>query len=593
MKARRHFGYLFLAAFITLGIVFSSVAPSHAADLAGKKVTAVSVTGNTSVPESQILAVVKLKPGDTLSPEKVQQDMRAIYELGSFFDVVANFTEVPEGVKITYTVMENPALKEIVIKGNTKVSTDKIKSLLALSPGTVLNSKTLNDNARAVEQYYHDQGYILARVSDVAMSPGGVLTITINEGMLEGITIKGNEKTKAYVITREMKLKPGEAFNVKDAKRSMQKVYNLGYFEDVNMKLNPGKEPNAVILEASVVEQKSGVFSIGGGYSQNDGMIGIVEVGDNNFKGTGDKVKVHWEFGGHDHYKNYELSYFRPWLDDKQTSIGASVYNMTNRYTDYGYNGDYRATRATYDKKRTGWELTLGRPVGEYTQYFVTLKDRRDEFVKYINDRVDYAADPSDTAHYDANYNAQYLKDNFGVTRSVTLMRVFDSRDNVFNPSEGSRFSLSAEFAGKSFGGDFNFNKYSAEDRQYFKVGHNQVIAVRLMAGYADGKMPEAGMFAIGGGESLRGYNDDEFKGNKMVLGTAEYRFPIAKKIEGVVFGDSGKTWGGSGSGNSTNGLKYSVGAGLRITTPLGPIRVDYGRGDEGGKFHFSFGGQF
>jgi outer membrane protein insertion porin family len=590
MKARRHFGYLFLAAFVTLGIVFSSVAPSHAADLTGKKVTAVSVTGNNSVSESQILAVVKLKPGDTLSPDKVQQDMRAIYELGSFFDVVANFTEVPEGVKVNYTVMENPALKEIVVKGNTKVSTEKIKSMMSVTPGNVLNSKTLNDNARAIEQYYHDQGYILARVSDVAMSPGGVLTVTINEGMLEGITIKGNEKTKAYVITREMKLKPGEAFNVKDAKRSMQKVYNLGYFEDVNMKLNPGREPNSVVLEASVVEQKTGVFTVGGGYSQNDGLIGIIEVGDNNFRGTGDKVKVHWEFGGKDHYKNYEVSYFRPWLDDKQTSLGFTAYNMTNRYTDYGLNNDWRAERSTYDKTRKGFEITAGRPSGEYTQYFVTLKNRRDTYRKYYSGPVDYTA-AAGTDHYNAQYNTGWLKDNFGLTRSVTLMRVFDSRDNVFNPSEGSRFSLSAEFAGKGLGGDFSFNKYSLEDRQYFKVGHEQIVAVRVLAGYATGHMPEAGKYSVGGGDTLRGYNDDQFKGDKMLAATAEYRFPIMKKVEGVVFGDAGNAW--DGDGYKLTDLKYSVGAGLRVTTPLGPIRLDYGRGEEGGKFHFSFGGQF
>ncbi len=591
MKARRHFGHLLLSAVIALGIVLGSAAPSHAADLTGKRVTAVSVSGNTSVPEGDIMAVVKLKPGDTLSADKVQQDLRAIYELGNFFDVVSNFTEVPEGVKVVYTVMENPALKDIVVKGNAKVSTDKIKSMLTVSPGKVLNTKALNENARIIETYYHDQGYVLARVSDVAMTPGGVLTITISEGMLEGITVKGNEKTKTHVITREMKVKPGDAFNVKDARRSMQKVYNLGYFEDVNMKLNPGKQPNSVILETNVVEQKTGVFSIGGGYSQGDGLVGIIELGDNNFRGTGDKVKIHWEFGGKaDSGRNYEFSYTRPWLDSKQTSASVSLYNMTNEYTDYGYKGDDRAVRSTYDRKRRGWDLTLGRPQGEYIHNYVTFKNRTDDYVKFVSGPVDYKA-ASGAANYDSAYNGQWLKDNFGLTRSVTLARVFDSRDNVFNPSEGTRFSLSAEFAGKAFGGDFSFNKYTAEDRNYFKVGHAQVVAVRLTAGYADGRMPDSGKFYVGGADTLRGYNDEQFKGNKMLAATAEYRFPIVKKVEGVVFGDIGNAW--DGEGYKLNDLKSSIGVGVRVTTPLGPIRLDYARGQEGGKTHFSFGGQF
>ncbi len=583
MKARRHFGHLILSAVIALGIVLGSAAPIHAADLTGKRVTAVSVSGNSSVPTSDIMAVIKLKPGDTLSADKVQQDMRAIYDLGSFFDVVSNFTEVPEGVKVVYTVLENPALKDIVVKGNTKVSTDKIKSLLTVTKGKVLNSKALGDNARAVENYYHDQGYVLAKVSDVAMSPGGVLTITINEGMLEGISVKGNEKTKTYVITREMKVKPGEPFNVKDARRSMQKVYNLGYFEDVNMKLNPGKQPNSVVLETNVVEQKTGTFSIGAGYSKADGMVGIVELGDKNFRGTGDQAKIHWEFGGNANYgTNYEFSYTRPWLDSKQTSAGIVVYNMVNEYNDYGYLGNDNQIRSTYDRRRQGFEFTFGRPQGEYVQNYITFKNRRDEYVNYVSGPVNYKNPPAEYANY--------LQDNFGLTRSITLSRIFDSRDNVFNPTEGSMFSLSAEIAGKALGGDFDFNKYTVQDRQYFKVGREQVVAVRLMAGTADGKIPDSGKFWVGGPDTLRGYDDNQFKGKNMFAATAEYRFPVAKKVEGVFFGDIGNAWDG---GYKLNDLKAAIGVGVRVSTPLGPIRLDYARGDEGSRTHFSFGGQF
>lgn len=574
MNTKRHYKKLLVAAILGLSVSFTAFAPASAADIAGKTVTAVKITGISTVAENTVLAAVKTKAGETANPDTIKQDLQSIYELGYFFDVVANFAEVPEGVQVTYTVMENPQLKEINIKGNKKVSTDKIKSILTVQTGSILNAKLLNDNMRAIEQYYHDQGYVLAKVSDVAMGQGGVLNVTISEGVLEGITVKGNEKTKTNVITREMKLKTGETFNVKDARRSMQKVYNLGYFEDVNMKLNPGKEPNAVVLETNVVEQKTGTFSVGAGYSKADGMVGIIELGDNNFRGNGDKVKVHWEFGGNAGNKNYELGFTRPWLDDKQTSLGFTVYNMTNQYTDY--NNKTLGGDSTYDRKRQGWDITLGRPAGEFIQNYITLKHRSDSFVEYIS-----GIQPSQ----------QYLTDNFGTTRSVTLMRVFDSRDNVFNATEGKRYSLSAEFAGKAFGGDFDFNKYTAEARQYLKVGGEQVVALRLTAGYADGRMPEAGKFAVGGADTLRGYQDDEFKGDKMLSATAEYRFPVAKKVQGVVFGDVGNAW--EGEGYKLTDLKGSVGVGLRISTPIGPIRLDYAKGSEGARTHFSFGGQF
>ncbi len=549
--------------------------PVYAANMEGKTVTAITITGMNKVDESTIRGVVKIMPGDTLAADKVKQDLQAIYDLGYFFDVVANFAEVPEGVQVLYTVMENPKLTDIVVKGNTKVSTDKIKELVTVSKDNILNSRTMNTNVRAIEQYYHDQGYILAKVSDVAMSPGGVLTLTINEGILEGVVVKGNDKTKTHVITREMKVKPGEAFNVKEAKRSMQKVYNLGYFEDVNMKLNPGKEPNAVVLETDVVEQKTGNFSIGGGYSKSDGLVGIIELGDNNFRGNGDKVKLHWEFGSTS-YRNYEVSFTRPWLDSKQTSLSFSLYNMTNEYTDY-YDGTSNE-KATYDKNRRGFELTLGRPAGEFIQNYITFKNRKDTYKEWVSG-VNYFNDP------------QYLNDNFGLTRSITLTRVFDSRDNVFAPTEGARYSLSAEFAGKGLGGDFSFNKYTGEARKYFKTGPDHVIATKLMVGYATGHLADASRFAVGGSETLRGFKDDEFKGSKMLTATAEYRFPIVSKVQGVVFSDIGNAW--NGEGYKLTDLKVSGGVGIRVTTPIGPVRIDFARGNEGGRTHFSFGGQF
>lgn len=595
MKIKKSYGHILFAAIFSLSILIANLTPVYAADPSGKIVTSVTVTGNSTVTEKAIMEVVKVQPGDVVVADKIKQDLQAIYGLGYFFDVVSNFNEVPEGVQVIYTVMENPVLQDIVIKGNTKVTTDKLKSMLTPIKGSILNSKALNDNVRAIEQYYHDQGYILTKVSDVSMSPGGTLTLTINEGMLEAIQVKGNVKTKDYVITREMKLKPGQPFNVKDAKRSMQKIYNLGYFEDVNMKLNPGKEPNAVVFETTVVEQKTGKFSIGGGYSQSDGMVGIIGIGDDNFRGTGDKVNLQWEFGGNassaTDSKNYQFTYTRPWLDAKQTSLGFSVYNMTNEYTDYyDTTGD---TRSTYYKNRKGFDVTLGRPQGEYVQNYITFKNRDDSYVKPYSG-IDYsgASDATDTASAQFNAdNPNYLKDNFGETHSISLSRVYDSRDNVFNPTEGNRVSLTSEFAGKALGGDFDFNKYTFESRNYLKVGHAQVLAFRETAGYADGTMPDSGRFAVGGSDTLRGYRDDQFKGNRMLAASAEYRFPVASKVEGVVFSDIGNAW--TGGGYSLTDLYASVGVGIRVSTPIGPIRLDLAKGSQGVRTSFSFGGQF
>ncbi len=129
MNTKRRYRQLLVAAVLGLTVSFTAFAPASAADIAGKTVTAVKITGISTVGENTILSAVKTKTGEPANPETIKQDLQSIYELGYFFDVIANFTEVPEGVQVTYTVMENPLLKEINIKGNTKLSTEKIKSI--------------------------------------------------------------------------------------------------------------------------------------------------------------------------------------------------------------------------------------------------------------------------------------------------------------------------------------------------------------------------------------------------------------------------------------------------------------------------------
>jgi outer membrane protein insertion porin family len=540
--------------------------------------TVVSVDIADSALSAQALSAVKLKAGDVLGAESVSQDRQAIYETGMFYDVYPSFVAVPEGVKITYHVMENPVLKSIEIVGNKALDTKTIKSMLTVSEGQILNSKTLNANISEIEARYRKDGFILSKISDINMSNEGVLRLTFNEGILEGYAVKGNEKTKSYVITREMRMKPGEAFNVKKARRSMQRVYNLGFFEDVNMKLNPGREPNSIILETDVVEKRTGNFAVGAGYSSSDGFLGMVAIGDKNFRGTGDSVNLSYEFSGDStDNKGYVFTYTRPWLDKKETTGTIRVYNRTYQYDDYGTDGNLTEE---YRKKYSGGEITLGRPASEYSTNYVTLRNRTDEYISHVKDEgTDRSTD---------NY-ASWREANFGLTRSITLQHITDTRDNIYNPTSGGRISLQTEVAG--FGGDFSYQKYTIENNHYIKVGHAQVIALRGQYGRGNGSIPESAQYRLGGQDSLRGYRDDQFKGNNMFSGTIEYRFPIVSKVQGALFTDFGNAWNESTWSPGT--IHHSIGVGLQLETPIGPIRFDVGHGEDGNRTDFSVGGTF
>lgn len=563
----------------------------------GKTITKQVITGNTIISEAEIAAALKTKPGMELTEQGLNEDLSAIYDLGWFYDLRPEFKEVPEGVQVIYHVMENPAFTKVKITGNTVVDDKKASGFFDLEENKIINLKDVNTRVQRLEEEYRQNGYILARVTDIHMDTDGTLNITVNEGIVEDFKVKGNVKTKDYVITREMKLKKGKPFNAKDARRSMQRVYNLGYFEDVNVKLNPGKEPNSVEVEISVVEMNTGTFGIGAGYSNADGFIGMISIGDKNFRGTGDKVNIRWKFGGEDN-KNYDFSYTKPWIDDKETTATINLYDITNEYADYNIDGD---EIARYDKKRRGQELTFSRKTdNEYVSNYVTLKNREDIYKGmadgYEQDIDQYYENVFNSSSYYEKWMPKTAderrKENFGITRSITVGRIFDSRDNIYDPHEGKRIAYSLEWAG--LGGDFDFTKFTADYRYYYRAGGESVWALNLGAGYAEGDMPLSQRFSMGGSDTLRGYEDDQFRGNSMLKATLEYRFPIIKKVQGVLFTDNGYAWDKRHEDEFDLGLiKNSFGVGLRINSPLGPVKLDYGYGDDGGKFHFSFGGQF
>ena len=543
----------------------------------GKKITKQIIEGNVAIPKEEIAAALKTKQGMEFTEEGLSQDLSAIYDMGWFYDMHPEFKLVPEGVQVIYHVLENPVYKDVKVNGNTVIDGKKVESCFDLEKDKIANLKQINKCVQKLEEEYRSNGYILARVTDVHMEQDGTLQVTVNEGLVEGFKVKGNKKCKDYVITREMKLKPGKPFNAKDARRSMQRVYNLGYFEDVNVKLNPGREPNSVEVEIDVVEMNTGTFGIGAGYSNDDGFVGMISIGDKNFRGTGDAISITYETSGDDEDAHgYTFSYRHPWIDKKETVGTFRVYNRTYEYDDYDTDGDLKET---YMRKYSGGEFQFGRPVSEYSTNYLTFRNRKDEYVR----NVDWGNQGDRSNDWD------WRNKNFGTTRSITYEHVTDTRDNIYNPTTGTRISLGAEFAGW-LGGDFNFQKYTISDNRYFKVGHAQVVALRGQYGFGNGDISEFNQYEIGGQNTLRGYREDQFRGDKMILGTVEYRFPIVSKVQGALFTD----WGGAWNGGATpENIKGSIGVGLSLNTPLGPLRIDYGRGSDGGRVHFTVGTGF
>lgn len=564
----------------------------------GQIVSAVDIVNVPDQVKSTLMPLIQTQPGDTLTLEGMRADISSLGSTGVFSQIIPSLEAVPEGVRLSYITKANPVIHKVEFSGNTVFTDEQLSEMIGIQENSVLNTTLLGQRLRDVERLYLQQGYILYSVPDIQVTPDGILQIDIAEGVVEDIIIEGNDKTKDYVILRELRYKKGQPFNKFTASRSMERLYNLGFFEDVNMKLLPGTNEHQVITEIDIVEQKTGVVSVGAGYSESDGMVGILELGENNFRGTGDKVNFHWEFGGSSGGKNYQISYTRPWINSNGDSLGFSIFDRRYDYDDYDSNGD---TIASYNRRRKGYNLTWGRVTSEYVRNYYTLETVRESYDDHDGwDWGSAAPDPNEM-NDDGTMTRreewrQAIMDNFGRTNSFTFMNVFDNRDNYFNATRGRRLSASVQYGGHVLGGDYDFYKFTAEGRFYKGLSNGHVLALRVMAGYISGETSYNQLFELGGSNNLRGFEDDQFKGEKMYAATLEYRIPVASKVEAVVFTDMGSAWDVDAGRvpwyTDDDSLNWSVGVGLRLQTPIGPIRLDYGHGDKN-KFHFSFGAQF
>ena len=565
----------------------------------GKLITGLSISGVTAEQQAQLLPILTEKIGDAVSVDGVFKDVTNLGNTGYFSEVNPVFTTVPEGVKLDFAVTVNPITTGVAFEGNTVYTSEVLTKFMDLQPGQVLNSVYVGQKVQGINAAYARDGYMLAHVDGIRVDDQGVLHVHIVEGIVEDIVPAGNKKTRDKVITREFVQKKGKPFNKFLVRRSVERVYNLGFFDDVNVRMLPGdQDPNNVIIEIDVLEHKTGTITLGAGYSKSDGLMGIIEFGEDNFRGTGDKFKVHWEIGGKKKYKNYQISYLKPWIDSKGTSLGFSFFNREDEYTDYNEDGN---EVAEYNKKSRGFNISFGRQTGEYTRDYLTLESRKDSYKWDDDDSSGFRYDKNagkgknwDNGSYNFA-NDKYVDKNFGRINSITWQKVYDSRDNIYEPTRGRRISYTAQWAGHGLGGDFDFYKFTAEARMYKKLGAKNVLAFRARGGFIQGDAPYSQLFTLGGADSLRGYEDDQFRGKYMYNATLEFRFPIVKKVSGVLFTDIGDAWDAPNVSwyNSKKTFNYGVGAGVRITTPIGPVKLDYGVGKHKNKFHFSFGTQF
>ncbi|MFH1537664.1 MAG: BamA/TamA family outer membrane protein [bacterium] len=548
----------------------------------------IEITGNYEVDDETILGAVSSKVGEPLSTKKLEEDLQSIFDLGFFSeDVRATLDEYQDGAKIVFHVVENPVLDKIIIEGSREISTTDILDIIKSQENFILNSNQLKEDVKNIEKAYVDAGFRAARVLDVGVDSERNLRVIISEGIIQDIRVvymkesdetKEREefpsgKTKDYVILREMRVRPGDVFHADKFQKDLQKIFNLGYFEDISTRYEPGDEPGGIVVVVEVQEGRTGQIGFGAGYSGSSGFVGHLSYSERNLQGRGRRLDTRVEAGGK--RTNYELGYFEPWLTKNQTSIEATIFRTTQTDLRYGLGGVFVPN---YEERHTGFRLTLGQPISYYTKVFVGFK----------HDEVDVSPDE------------HWITRNLdGLSRSVTFTVRTDTRDNIFETTAGRFDTASWEVNGHIVGGDFDYHKLNFDIRRYLPVRKKQVLCGRLMVGLSKDAIPRFDWFDLGGVNTLRGYDENQFAGTKFLLINGEYRFNLSGNFSAVLFGDVGNTWlDVSDMSLSPNELAKSAGVGLRFKIPalgMGPLRLDYAWAFSIGetKLEFGFGHMF
>ncbi|MDD5209784.1 MAG: outer membrane protein assembly factor BamA [Elusimicrobiales bacterium] len=562
----------------------------------GKKarVAAVEFTGAAAFKQKKLLKKMKNRPKKIYSPQDLDEDYKALtdfyknngYADFSITDTSTTFNEERSSVTIRITVSEGNKQKfgATFFAGNTVYMPSELLPAVEYRRGKLFNQERFNDTVRGIQDKYADKGYLKAvLVPDrVYNEKTGETDVTFNitennQIFVDHVDVEGNKATKSYVLTREVTQKEGTVFSSSKIRRSQERIFNLGFIDDVSPVINPTADPDKVDLVFDIVEGKPGMLTAGAGISSNDGLVGTLSLSHLNLFGRAYKTSLSWNFGKR--VQDYYLSWSTPWVGSHPTSLGVDIFN-TRHYK------PFQSTLSAYTERRTGGKITLG-PRFEEDKYHLTTA---------------YTFEKVRISEIDQLYKSE-LAAGTSVTSSIYVEFARDTRDNVWDPTRGTKLSIGVDYAGGPLQGDVNYYKptfSSSYNLKLFSIDdYPFVMAVGNRFGFVGRfgetkKVPVYERYFIGGAETVRGYSNNgqigpPNGGRVYDVANIEFKFPLARErrrtiVQFAFFFDIGNSWDGfdkiSGRfGTGTTDMKAGAGFGIRFTTPAFPIRLDWGYG--------------
>jgi outer membrane protein insertion porin family len=566
-----------------------------------------------------------LQQNDIYDPDRIEADrdlIRRFYLKHGYADVrvvsaVAVYDPQQKGFTVTFTIDEGQRYRfgRVEIRSNVAmVDANSLYGQLRAGAGGVYNAEAVEKSVENLSIEVARRGYPFAVVRpqgdrDQAAARINVV-FSVEEGpriYIERINVRGNTRTRDYVIRREFDIAEGDAYNRALIDRAERRLKNLNYFKTVKITNEPGSAPDRIVLNVDVEEQATGDISIAGGYSTADGFMAEFSISERNLLGQGQFARLAIQYG--QRARGFELSYAEPYFMGYRMSVGFDVYSKQTLASNY----------VSYDSTTVGGGVRTGIPLSEelslQTRYNIYRQEI--ELPAHLNDCRTFGGGialghPCYTNGEASLAVRKELADGAVLVSLLGYTLAYSTLDNVRSPTSGIYADFKQDFAG--VGGDVNFIRSQAEMRSYYEMFSDIITVLRLQGGHIAGwgskdlRMLDhfqmgpnlvRGFAPAGLGPrditnaAIVGIDRGDALGGSMYWGASvEAQIPfhfIPKEIgiKGAIFADAGSVWGYKGptfwsvTGETltpadTASIRASVGAGLIWNSPFGPLRFDY-----------------
>lgn len=588
------------------------------------KISSINFVGNQAYGDRRLHDVLVTKESgplsfitrkDVYSDDKLRADEEALrqfyYNHGyPDFRVVSSNAVLDESKNeytITFTVEEGARYNfgNVAVESTVSgISGEELQGLVQTKSGNTYNAKEIQKTMEAISKKVASAGYPFARVTprgdrNFQTNTVGV-TYLVDQGeraYVERIDIRGNTRTRDYVIRREFDLSEGDAFNQTMITRAKRRLEALGYFGKVNISTQQGSSPDRVVIVVDVEDQATGSFGIGAGYAANDGVVLEASVEEKNFLGRGQYIRVA-AGGGQDSSRTYSLNFTEPYFLGYRLAAGFDVFKSQTSSNDY------------YTYEEQGFTLRVTAPI---TEELATT-------FRYNYKEIQYSGD----GDWKTSLSRPYLDLVNGgtyVQSSVSQTLTYSTLDSMTLPRQGIYATVTHEYAG--LGGDSEFYKIYGRARYFHTLSDEMDLIGQLSVGaghvVATGdKLNVFDQFTLGG-RQVRGFendgigprmrNGDTIGGTTYFTASAEVTAPLPVVPEdfglrAAFFADAGTLYGNevantAGIQGTSSAWRASVGAGITWASPFGALRFDYAVPvmkedyDQEQRFRFSMANQF